>query len=396
MGMPLKIHFLDVGSQKYGDAVLCDFGDTTVLIDGAHRGDQRGNNGYPSIPDQLQNLLGTEPPFHLNLIVVSHTHDDHIGCLPTLVASGQLQADWVLAADPDLGWGGLDLNEFVALAEPDPAHLLALAFREEPPPIPASQREAQEFLNALASLQPSYKEMLNRLAEDGAEVVRHGLDDLGPIQEAFKAIGLRIIGPTNEQLNRCSEYIGARIRSVLESETVSNLALDPISILRAAAGGEIEGMEASARSGAAVNLQSTVTAFTTKDGSALFAGDMQFADPGVASSEIIDGVAELRGDIRRVAPFDVVKISHHGSNNAFSEAVLHDLRDSSLFGICAGVNSDDHPDDAVLETLDHHAGEVTWVRTDRNGLSTVELNGGSAVVHVARGQTNDATLPNEG
>lgn len=41
-----KIHLLDVGRYEYGDAVLCRFGNRTVLIDGAHPGDYDGMPGH--------------------------------------------------------------------------------------------------------------------------------------------------------------------------------------------------------------------------------------------------------------------------------------------------------------------------------------------------------------
>ena len=53
----MQVHFLDVGAREYGDAVLCQIGTRSVLIDGSHPGDQVGSPGHPSIPDQLKRLL---------------------------------------------------------------------------------------------------------------------------------------------------------------------------------------------------------------------------------------------------------------------------------------------------------------------------------------------------
>src|SRR5262249_28460464 len=55
----------------------------SILVDGGHPGDRQARNGFPAIPDQLQELLGHSAPFPVNLLVVSHSHSDHIGCLPT-------------------------------------------------------------------------------------------------------------------------------------------------------------------------------------------------------------------------------------------------------------------------------------------------------------------------
>ena len=84
----IKISLLDVGREEYGDALLCQFGETTVLIDGAHPGNHRAAGGHPSIPDQIGELLNQEPPYKLSLLIISHAHLDHIGCLPRLVADG--------------------------------------------------------------------------------------------------------------------------------------------------------------------------------------------------------------------------------------------------------------------------------------------------------------------
>ena len=98
---PFAIHLLDVGPKEYGDAVLCQFGDVSVLIDGAHPGDQIGKEGHESIPDQIGRLLNqTQTPYRVTLLMVSHAHEDHIGCLPNLVANNLLEADFAFVTDP--------------------------------------------------------------------------------------------------------------------------------------------------------------------------------------------------------------------------------------------------------------------------------------------------------
>lgn len=98
----IKVHLLDIGSGKkhqYGDCLLCQFGDVSVLIDGGHRGDE------DLVLGQLEQLLGRTSPVTVALIIVTHPHDDHIGCLPSLVAQGALKADWALVCDPQYRWG---------------------------------------------------------------------------------------------------------------------------------------------------------------------------------------------------------------------------------------------------------------------------------------------------
>src|SRR5712671_4390449 len=73
-----KYYVLDMGSEKYGDSILCVFGNTTVLIDGGHRSDFAGQSGFDSIPKQLSDALGTQSPFKISLLIVTHCHADHI------------------------------------------------------------------------------------------------------------------------------------------------------------------------------------------------------------------------------------------------------------------------------------------------------------------------------
>src|SRR6266700_3298148 len=92
----VEIHLLNVGQTAYGDCILCNFGGTTVLIDGSHPGDDQASDRINrSIPDQLADLLGqTSDALHVDLLIVTHAHADHFGCLPQMIHGGQLTADW--------------------------------------------------------------------------------------------------------------------------------------------------------------------------------------------------------------------------------------------------------------------------------------------------------------
>src|SRR5580693_4639563 len=100
----LRVYLLDMGTEKFGDCILCRYKDTTVLIDGGHQYDINSRNGSVSIPDQLEKLLGPKP-FKISLLVVTHCHTDHIGCLPEMVTQGMLDVEWALVADENLGFG---------------------------------------------------------------------------------------------------------------------------------------------------------------------------------------------------------------------------------------------------------------------------------------------------
>src|SRR5436309_1219047 len=82
----VSITLLDVGGTMYGDCILCQFGEVSVLVDGAHPQDVSGSEAHASIPDQIAKILGQQkPPYTVSLLIVTHPHEDHVGCLPELV-----------------------------------------------------------------------------------------------------------------------------------------------------------------------------------------------------------------------------------------------------------------------------------------------------------------------
>ena len=134
---------------------------------------------------------------------------------------------------------------------------------------------------------------------------------------------------------------------------------------------------------------SIVTTFQLGDVKLLFAGDMQLADPQIADPQLQGEVDALRERIRAAAPFSLVKLSHHGSDDAFDAELLAELGATPLFGICAGEDSMSHPNPRVLRLLDAERDRLRWVRTDHNGLCTVTFDG-QITVTPAHGELNDA------
>src|SRR5437773_746797 len=99
----VTVHLLDMGDTKYGDCIFCETGNKTILIDGGHQKDFKGQPGYESVPAQLKKIdSATLKP---DLLIVTHCHSDHIGCLPEMVAAGMVRPTWALVADEDLGFG---------------------------------------------------------------------------------------------------------------------------------------------------------------------------------------------------------------------------------------------------------------------------------------------------
>ena len=156
----------------------------------------------------------------------------------------------------------------------------------------------------------------------------------------------------------------------------ADAGLDPVAAYRRLVEQNFDALDGQ-RPGAAVNLQSVITRFKVGQHKILFAGDMQCEKPQVSNDVIKSSVADMRRAIADDGPYSFVKLSHHGSDNAFSEAILQELGDTALYGICAGEHSEKHPNAAVLKVLNKHRDDITWARTDRNGAVTITFANGS-------------------
>ena len=75
----LLVHFIDVGQ---GDAILIDFGETEVLIDGGDRA--------PGIVTYLSNYIDGA----IEVIVATHPHADHIGGLIAVLEQFKVEDIW--------------------------------------------------------------------------------------------------------------------------------------------------------------------------------------------------------------------------------------------------------------------------------------------------------------
>lgn len=394
-----KIHLLDVGQKEYGDAVLCEFGNRRVLIDGAHRGDENGSQGHLSIPDQIGQLLNELEPYSIDLLLITHAHDDHIGCIPSMVTDNVLRVKWALVMDPDLGWGRTGQDDLDANADPR-ALALAAAFREEiPTRTEISDKELTSFITDAITIETKYRRMIEDLTASGTKVVRFGVDDLDSIIEEFNDIGFRIIGPSQDHLLICAEIIRKRTQDSIDAVTDFFSADSEATSLGAAYKKLIGiegpdagmGLDAKSRPGPAINMQSMITRFAFGGHKFLFAGDFQFADPEFTNNDIAKSVIAMRKAIRNQAPFSFVKLSHHGSDNAFSAEILSDLKTTKYLGICAGEESKKHPERSILELLHKNRDTLTWARTDHNGLVTLTYSQGSPdpEITLAKGKISD-------
>ncbi len=393
-----KVHLLDIGggqNHKYGDCVLCQFGDVSVLIDGGHRGDEE------LILGQLQRLLGQTSPVTVSLIIVSHPHDDHIGCLPSLVAQGELKAEWALVCDPQYRWGR-DGDSDSDFADHDPrVRGIAEAVLEHDRSDWADE-DLAGFVDSVANLETRYRTMLSNLEADRTTVVRHATPEDATKEEellaAFAPVGLEVLGPSLEELEECFRLLTeGRSDSLASLESDADFDLNsPAAVAgayRALVGGD--GLtDARPMNRGAINLQSLVVHFKPGGRGMIFGGDMQFADPQVDSDLLHEGMRQLRQRIRDRAPYAFVKLSHHGSDNAFSEDVMGDYGETKLYGICCGdFLAGHHPHPAVLDLLIENRREIDWVRTDRNGLVSITFGPGRPRIRLTRGRKDDPTKP---
>lgn len=386
-----KVHLLDLGEKQYGDCVLCQFGEETVLIDGSHRGDDA------HILKQLKRLLKQQTlPLQVSLIIVTHPHDDHIGCLPRLVAHDALRAEWALLADPKFRWGGADEADELFVGHDYRVRALTEALLEEDRSS-WPDAELEQFIDNAGSLSSNYRAMLRQLAKAGATVVRNGTDPLGPLEKRFEGIGLKVVGPDARHLETCAELLleGRQDLLDLASETLSADALaGTVSTYRSFLG---EAADSFNPNRGAINLQSIVTLFEFNDERLLFAGDMQFSDPQVNSTALVKSIGRLRQKIADKSPYSFVKLSHHGSDNGFNTGVMSELGDTALYGICGGHYDDrnSHPHPKVLKLLKDNSDHIQWVRTDHNGLVTITFGPDGPQLKLSAGELNDGTKNHE-
>jgi beta-lactamase superfamily II metal-dependent hydrolase len=386
-----------MGRTKYGDCILVQSADKTILIDGGHPGDYKDRDDRPSIPSQLEKVLGHEAPFHFDLLVVTHCHQDHIGCLPYLVANDIITCDRALVADEKLGFGlddGGQGDARLAAVGPRIRNLVAALSEEDHANLRGA--ELEEFLADAASLQDNYNSMLRTLGRN-VDVVRYRQGSLAEQRAVTRLVAdmsateLRFFGPTAAQLVHCAEVIQRASGDAVEmladmgdpSETLGETYLR---VLRSVSD---ESDAIHHEVGWAKNCQSIVMAFGPEGERVLLPGDMQFAEPGIPAIDNL--VQELRSTVSAGGPYIFVKTPHHTSHNGTNEEILGEWGWPPLLGHSGGYNDPTHPFPktlALLKTLLRQH-EFTYARTDRNGLVTVDPVGHE--ISGERNRLNDFT-----
>lgn len=399
---------LDMGQRKYGDMTFCKVGQKTFLVDGAHFGDERTVaeqdrvGSWEPIPEQLETLYGHAGPFEIDLLIVTHCHSDHIGCLPELVASGKIKPKWALLADPRMGFG-LPLDQPFPNTPKGAQERVTAALREEPLPESASNEEVRLLIDAAATLQDRYHEMIIRLKADGAQVVRYGRDPHLLLEKEFADTGFKILGPTVDQLLICALRVE---KERLKADQHMSGALlsdggDEVSLYRALVkpmyreegfstddGLCDNGLLEDGGTGAALNNQSIVVKIGHAPAAVLLTGDMQFASPSVG--HLAQKMLELHTVIRNAGPFAFTRLAHHGAANGTDARFLDYLPDCQLFGISTGASDAKHPSSKVLDLLANRDPELEWARTDRNGLVKLTLDGEDHDWFISRGNLSES------
>ncbi|MFA1803582.1 MBL fold metallo-hydrolase [Xanthomonas campestris pv. campestris] len=390
-----EIHLLDVGRSQYGDCVLCRINDKWILVDGGHRSDLRGSVCHKGIPDQICELMGLEPvgPIEIDLLVISHTHADHIGCLPEMILNGMLKTKWAFLTAPDLAWpASQQVDSYV---KTDTLRLYAI-LREEHYAF-ADRDSFEVAAEDAASLQHRYRSMIAALKEGGTNVVLHGQDDLRRLESAFSHIGMRVIGPKKKAIVECARLLEAFGRDFLdEAEDIMADGVDQFWFYERMMNSWRDNLHIDGAFGPSVNMQSSIIVFDDGQHQFLFTGDSQLEKPDVPGNIIKAEAKRIRNEIARLSqkkPFHFVKVGHHGSHNSIGTNVLKDLgTDTLYFGLCTGSESRHHPSATFLEALTQHSANVKLGRTDTNGRISFHYKDGQITVDPQRGELNDGSV----
>lgn len=389
-----KVHVLDMGAEKYGDSIVCEISNKRILVDGGHKGDIGSREGYPSIPDQLSEILNQSPPFDFDLLVVTHCHSDHIGCLPELVSRRLIRADWALVADEKLGFGRAEHEDSLTSRERSltaKQRAVVAAMREESRADLKDEGAIQEFLQDAATVEDRYVDLLQDLKSAGTKVVRYGRNSVTELLSDFASVGLQLIGPTRDHLVVCADAIASFTNDVIDAVEELGSDANPVRTYIALSQSGLADAVDRPGKGAAINDQSIVLSFTFNEKTVLLLGDMQLAKAEVTGlEELMD---ELCKKVESGAPYDVVKLSHHTSYNGLDERVMKAYRSATVLVHSGGINDATHPDIETLSLIKATArvAEFSFARTDRNGLISIDMTGADVLLEKSRGRLNDFT-----
>lgn len=384
----MEIHLLDVGTREYGDCIIVHNDKKRILIDGAHKGDSA------LLKKQMKAIFGEDGPYHFDLLVVTHLHDDHIGCLPEMIKNGDITLAKSLLMNPVYRWkeGGVDTitghDGFVdALLEEDHSFL--------------SDDELEQFLADAAGLVDRYGEMIKALKNQGKVILFNGVDatDFSTLEKEFSSLGMKILGPTKKHLKLTqTALLGVvdTLKDFVASSAFTDSAVQPADRYRRLFAGTATDsllvMDAAKNKGS-INNESIILKFSQKGPkgwTAMLSGDMQFAVPEVAGLDA--EMTKLLKKINSSGPFDFIKTSHHTSYNGLNEEMMDQwISDGTeFFGHSGGLYDPSHPEPDVLKALKEREDKIQYARTDRNGLIRVAQDeNGELSMWITKGDVNN-------
>lgn len=394
-----------MGEDKYGDCILVRSGARAVLVDGAHPRDLTGQADTSSIPEQLESIFGHPPPFDLTLVVVTHGHNDHIGCLPEMIEQDIVRPRFALISDPSHCFppGARDSARLSDALDADAAATIrrALAGLAEEDHSDLPERELELFLDRAAKLGTRYRAMIERLEQRGVAVIRWGISDIATLQPLYAALegtGFDVLAPSVPHLELCRDQIvsyATDARDTLQ-DAVAGVERSDASparlaalLYRGVAGDSADPLPQLDRKGqgSALNCQSIMLAFGEEGSRLLLTGDMQFAEPEVTGLD--EHMRDLLRQVVEAGPYRCVKLPHHSSYNGITPELWEDLGKPPLLVHSGGSNDPSHPEPSMLKAFQEVDDEISFLRTDRNGLISVDLSAASDPVRISRGRIDD-------
>lgn len=274
----MRIHFINVG---YGEAILVERDGFRVLIDGGtNRAEEYENPGCIRVTDYLKRLGISR----VDLVIITHIHDDHIGGIPDVIRSFTVPQVWINVKPdkPDVE----RINRFDSVID---GNLSSILFR-----------------NALES----YVELLDECEVRGIPVVQRGKED--GIFSPAEGLDIELLTPQGQIQKAVLEFFDRMLKET-DSEKAEALFR------------EID------RCGNQSSISLRIKAGKT---AALLSGDK------------VDGWDEVYEGYGTGLESQILKLTHHGQRDGMPRAMVQ-ASQPEIFVICSSIDKrfdSAHPD----------------------------------------------------
>lgn len=274
----MKIHFINVG---YGEAVFVERGGFTVLVDGGtNRCEEYDNPGCITVTEYLRGL-GIH---QIDLVIVTHIHDDHIGGIPDVIRNFTVKQVWI-----NVKPGKMNMDTVERFDSVIDGNLSSTLFR-----------------NALAS----YGELLDECDRKGIPVLQKGKD--GGFLTPSEGLTIELLTPHKD----LQDEVLALYRMLLEE---TDLRKAEALFRTIDQGGN--------RSSISLRIKAGKTA-------ALLTGDK------------VDGWEEIYESRGNTLESQILKLTHHGQRDGMPQAMVA-VSMPEVFVICSSIDKrfdSAHPD----------------------------------------------------